>query len=464
MSFEKEKSNLNQIPQSEKQDLNEFLNSNFTKILKLTPTQTIKILDMKQWKFFHDTFYKKWNKNFDQLYEFSSKIDKIYRELAKLGIKDRTIPISAIVGFIQRNQQIDTKIAKLKKTKNAEKLIKDEYITKQKVYKNLINSWEFHTQTLPDKILNNINDPNWQIIIWNVSRVIWWVIWWRFAKNPEVWKRIGYTVWKIIWKVVDDRKKLDTNEIIWNLAQDLPFLNKLKEGFNYEVNELNIPLKYIDLVEKSGFLTPTKSIPTINERYKRFNETNKIDFQTFINTYVASNPYWIDLLDAYLIFWYTDYIFTDNMNEKLREWEPLDENQKNLVNKLRQALEKLPDSKWKLEVLYRWDNHNFKNKQEWESVHLKAFTSCSNPPTEPFRTEATYKVTINNAKAKDITKLALFPNFWDRLKVKKNGKWIQGEKTAQESVILPWNKVEILSKSSKIEQWKTVFNFSVKQL
>lgn len=418
---------------NENPELSKFLRLNLTKTVKITASKEAILLDMKNRKLFHDTFYKKWDKNFDQLYEISSKIDKIYRELAKIGMTDYTIPLDKIEHFLIRNQQINEKIAKLKKIKNSDKQIKDELITRQKVYQNLINSGEKKSQTISNQILEQINNPDWQEVIWKTAGIIWWLVWWRFAKNPESWYIIGYWLWKTV-------------------------LSRLKERFNYEVNELNIPIKYIELVENSGF---SKWKEQLKKSYENFKKKG-IEYDNMIKTYVSTNSYWINLLDAYLIFWYTTQDFFSKMNNSMRSWDPLDKNQKILINRLREALEKLPDGKWKLEIMYRWDNYTFKDKRVWNIIDLKSFTSCSNPETKSFREGASFQVTVENAKAKDITKLALFPNFWDKLKINKDGKWLQWEKSEQESVILPWNKLQILSIQRPI--WQNTKQIWVKQL
>ncbi|GHW02402.1 hypothetical protein AGMMS50249_1880 [candidate division SR1 bacterium] len=418
---------------NENPELSKFLRLNLTKTVKITASKEAILLDMKNRKLFHDTFYKKGDKNFDQLYEISSKIDKIYRELAKIGMTDYTIPLDKIEHFLIRNQQINEKIAKLKKIKNSDKQIKDELITRQKVYQNLINSGEKKSQTISNQILEQINNPDWQEVIGKTAGIIGGLVGGRFAKNPESGYIIGYGLGKTV-------------------------LSRLKERFNYEVNELNIPIKYIELVENSGF---SKGKEQLKKSYENFKKKG-IEYDNMIKTYVSTNSYGINLLDAYLIFGYTTQDFFSKMNNSMRSGDPLDKNQKILINRLREALEKLPDGKGKLEIMYRGDNYTFKDKRVGNIIDLKSFTSCSNPETKSFREGASFQVTVENAKAKDITKLALFPNFGDKLKINKDGKWLQGEKSEQESVILPGNKLQILSIQRPIGQ--NTKQIGVKQL
>jgi hypothetical protein len=210
----------------------------------------------------------------------------------------------------------------------------------------------------------------------------------------------------------------------------------IAKRFEYEVNELWIPKEYFRLVEESWFFKWEK---WLNAKYERFKTKNWIDFDVRIREYVQKNPYNIDLLDAYLIYWYTDWSFIVEMNSKLWKWEKLTPNEKMLVERLKQALNKLPDWEWKLKLQYRWDKITFIWKNKWDIIDLDAFISCSNPPTEPYWSRWPYRVTIENAKAKDISSLSLFVNDWDKISIW----WQQMAKTAQESVLLPWNKVKI---------------------
>jgi hypothetical protein len=111
-----------------------------------------------------------------------------------------------------------------------------------------------------------------------------------------------------------------------------------------------------------------------------------------------------------------------------------------------------------LTTQFRWDNRTFIWKEVWDEVDIPAFTSCSNPKTKEFRDNAVYRVTIHNAKAKAITRLALFPNGWHKL--------TNTIRPTQESILLPWAKLKITSKKSVgiNDKWQEIFEIEAEQI
>ncbi len=173
------------------------------------------------------------------------------------------------------------------------------------------------------------------------------------------------------------------------------------------------------------------------------------------------------------IYGYSTNLFFRTLNGALwrNEWGNL-----SLTNILQSGLEKLPLAK---PTQYRGDNHllnevlqgrpvskeflespewvKFLTELEWKRFTLKGFTSSADNPADTFLEEGgiKYYLTIHGSSAKDITPLAVFPNFGDKLKVPKlqpdgTTKLEFGQKTSQESVFPPWTEI-VINKAKKDE-------------
>lgn len=316
--------------------------------------------------------------------------------------------------------------------------------------------------------------------LWDADRILAWeaFLWRKLTEAQKEAILKAHNIWSldVNWKYTQEdlMKKTRILDEAWFSVEDRRILmekwvcgkpsispEEVFRRLDFEVNEAWIPKEYLRLVEESWFTKLGKltwNPINLTKFYENWTKKQILDYNAIITKFVKENPYWIDLLDAHLIFWYTNESFIDLMNTKLWNKIPLIPSEQAIVDKLRRALEKLPNVRWKLTTQFRWDNRTFIWKEAWDIVEFPAFTSCSNPPTKEFWDEAIYKVTINNAKAKAITRLALFPNGWYKL--------IKTIRPTQESILLPWSKVKITSKKSigRNAKWQEIFEIEVEQL
>lgn len=173
------------------------------------------------------------------------------------------------------------------------------------------------------------------------------------------------------------------------------------------------------------------------------------------------------------IYGYSTNLFFKTLNGALwrNEWGKL-----SLTSILKSGLDKMPLAK---PTQYRGDNHllndmlqgrpvsrdflespewiKFLTELEWRKFILKGFISSANNPADTFLEEGgiKYYLTIQWSSAKDITPLAIFPNFGDKLKVSKlqpdGTKALEfGKKTSQESVFPPWTEI-VINKAKRDE-------------
>jgi hypothetical protein len=169
--------------------------------------------------------------------------------------------------------------------------------------------------------------------------------------------------------------------------------------------------------------------------------------------------------EALLIFSYTDNTIYRRLNAFMR-WDKevlksmTIENikaTKNLISQLEHVLEKMPDMEWKL--VYRWDDWVWWIWKKWEEIELKSFTSVANGKNDTFLSkEKNILVIVEWIKwrVKDITSLALIPQFW--------GKFPNIPKTTNEWIILPNSVVKIVWKNKIKQKWDFVDKIKTKQI
>ena len=276
---------------------------------------------------------------------------------------------------------------------------------------------------------------------------------------------------KEAWFSVDERRLLMDkwvcgkdykNTLVDNLPEEqIRQLNKLKDRLEQiqKLESIWVPKEYSTLLLDSWFYT----WKDLFKRYENLNKINGIDFQWHIDKIIEKYK-WRQLSkkEAYLIFGYTDFIYYSNMNKAIRDhhlpktdpnFKALNPKQIDFINRLEVALWKVDDVKWELKVQYRWDNWEWWLNWNKKWI-LRAFTSSSNPTTQPYWESSKVQVTIkvlNEWKAKDLTDIAMIPNFGNKLRGKD---WKVIWRTEQETVILPNFKYRV-KEWPKEQVWKS---------
>lgn len=279
----------------------------------------------------------------------------------------------------------------------------------------------------------------WLWLIPWTTQIIKWSKLVKFMKkiDPNAFKKAIWEVknvmridWKSIWKA----EKITDPELI-------KVIEKLKE--------LWIPKEFYDLINNS-WLSKLEWTNLIN-RFQNF-EKKWIDYNKIINSAIEKIP-GLTKKEAFLIFTYTDKFLYENLNSVMRSSENLTDWQTKLINNLNQALEKMPNMEW--ELVFRWDDWIGWKWKIWEIIELKAYTSIANNENDILVWKNTNMIIIVEwikGKVKDITSLALVPNYWDKIPSVKN--------TSNEWLILPNSSVEI----TETFQWKNKYYIKVKQI
>jgi hypothetical protein len=209
-------------------------------------------------------------------------------------------------------------------------------------------------------------------------------------------------------------------------------LNKVLEN---QLKELWIPTKFFNSLKNSWFYKWD-----IIERFRRLKDVNWIDYKSKIDDFLKSNPK-LTPEEAYAIFWYTDYIFYENMNNTLKAWVELTSQENRFIQLLKWGLKKLPNIQWKLQIQYRGDNWEERIKMKWwDTWKFRHFVSTSNPATKKYWDGSDVHITIATKTAKNLDDISMIKNFWDKLSFKWEIVW----KSIQESIILPWTKYRVI--------------------
>lgn len=189
-----------------------------------------------------------------------------------------------------------------------------------------------------------------------------------------------------------------------------------------ELIKLWIPEKYLKAIQEI-WISESK----IATKYK--NWKTDPEYKTLVES--TAQKHWMTLEEAHAVYGYTLWLFNKELNMGMRSWSLKNSEMAKL---LQSGLEKIPQAQHTIQFI--WDSHNFWWLKKWDTKTLDWFTSASNPPTEPFWNNGTYQITVINAtQAKDISDLAFFVQFAQK---------INKTNTPQESLFLPWTKIEIL--------------------
>ena len=128
-----------------------------------------------------------------------------------------------------------------------------------------------------------------------------------------------------------------------------------------------------------------------------------------------------------------------------------------LVSKLTIALEKMPDMEW--DLVFRWDDWIWWRWNVGDEISLDSFTSVANNTDDIFnwdKINTIITVEWKKGRVKDITSLALIPNFWD--------KFPQIPNTSNEWVILPNSKVVVKEIKEVENKWRKINDVTVTQI
>lgn len=260
----------------------------------------------------------------------------------------------------------------------------------------------------------------------------------------ETWGKVDEIVPKQEVKTVETARKIDIERQIRWLEQLW-----LTESFTRDILEswlMNEKFLWGDLL-------------------RRFEDLHKkwIDYNRIIDEAIKQTPN-LSREEALLIFSYTDNTIYRRLNDFMR-WnkEVLQsltsqniEATQRLVSRLEQALEKMPNMNW--ELVYRWDNWKWWKWNIWDEIDLKAFTSVANATEDTFlwnQKDILVIIQWKDWRVKDITKLALIPNFWEHFP--------KIPKTSNEWVVLPNSKVIIVWNDKWIYKWIDITEVRVKQ-
>jgi hypothetical protein len=205
----------------------------------------------------------------------------------------------------------------------------------------------------------------------------------------------------------------------------------------------------------------------------------RLNFSLHGGTFPKDKPHWKDIIEAnvkkwneerikawkpilsdteiQLLFAYTTHLYYRRLNALLWQWKWAS---LKIITLLSQAVDKL----LRVEpIQFRWDTRLFDplmkeygledyfetekqieddliNEFKWQVLTILAFFSTSSIPTEPYWSQQSkYRIEIHDADAGDITPFALFPNFWDEVRIH----WVLQKKTLQESLMNSGFTIEI---------------------
>ena len=343
--------------------------------------------------------------------------------------------------------------------------------------KQLFSSWEN---------IKKVAEALWESVMWLFS-LDWYQTWKSIAELWLIWSWVW--AWVYVWKktvklwmkqISKLRKSAErlvesskTKQVIWETVSKVDEIIPKKE---LDIEAL--AKKRIDIIEKVEWLEKLwfpESISRdileswlLNEKFywwdllKRFDALQKkwIDYNTMVDDVMKQIP---DLTreEALLIFTYTDNTIYRNLNAFMR-WDKkvletmTKENievSRRLASKLEKAMEKMPNLEWGKDwFILRWDkwewwfSKNWKELQVWDEINLDSFTSVSNNRNDillwkKYWHDILVEIVWKEWKVKDISQLAMFVNFADKL-------W--AVKTEVEWIILPNSIIKFVKKENAV--------------
>jgi len=291
---------------------------------------------------------------------------------------------------------------------------KEELIYQKQIFENLQRAKEVQVPYLEQ--LRNIDDEL------------------QSLKNPTHSQNA-----EIQWRI----QQLENEKIRVNIERQVMWLEKLWVPEEFSRDLLGSGL----LIEK----IPGKDLLW---RFEKFLE-NGVDYNRLIEQAMEKIP-WLTKEDGLYVFMYTDLILYQKCNGFMRQVPSVIETMTpeqvqiatRFTQRLEEAFEKMPNMRntvewweesWKLVIVYRGDAWWGWIQSVWEVIELKAFTSVANNTDDALIFPGSnIFITIEwlQWKVKDITSLALVPNYWKNININP---------TTNEWVILPNTKVEILN-------------------
>lgn len=368
-------------------------------------------------------------------------------------------------------------------------------------YELAIQVWETNWKVIIDWIkqlfsswdnIKKVAEALWESVMWLFS-LDWYQTWKSIA---ELWLIWGWVwAWVYVWKktvklwmkqISKLRKSAErvvesssVKKVIWETTsrvdeivpkQEINVEDLAKRRFDIErqvrwLENLWIPESVSKSLLESGLLTLfvwTKPLDLL-ERYKALNK-KWVDYDLMIDDVLEKIPN-LTIDEALLIFTYTDNILYRKINrfmrwdkELLKGMSPENiEASNQLVSRLTTALEKMPDMEW--DLVFRWDDWIWWRWNIWDEITLDSFTSVSNNTNDIFswdKINTIITVEWKKGRVKDISSLALIPNFWD--------KFPQIPKTINEWVILPNSKVVVKEIKEAEHKWRKINDVTVTQV
>ena len=368
-------------------------------------------------------------------------------------------------------------------------------------YDLAIQVWETNWTVILDWISQLFS--SWENIK-KMAEALWESVMWLFSLNwYQTWKSIAelWLIWSWVWawvyvwkkafklwmkqisklrksaeKVVESSSVkqviLETtsrvDEIVPKKEVNIDELAKKSVDIERQVKwleNLGIPENISKSLLESGLLTLFlwKQKLDLLERYNALNK-KWIDYDWMIDKVIETIPQ-LTREEALLIFTYTDNILYRKINSFMRGDKDLLKNMtpenievsNQLVSQLTNALEKMPDMEW--DLVFRWDDWIWWIWNVWDEITLDSFTSVANNTDDIFnwdRINTIITVEWKKGRVKDITSLALIPNFWDKFPRVPN--------TTNEWVILPNSKVIVKEVKESEHQWRIINDVTVTQV
>ncbi len=215
---------------------------------------------------------------------------------------------------------------------------------------------------------------------------------------------------------------------------------------------LVLPKEYVEAIETLG-MGRRELFDSYHKNYKE-----GVDFETFINNYVANNPHGVNRLDAHSIFGYTTKHFYNRLNSLLREGKNADQTA-DIEKLINNALQKMPTISGNHfrgiglsdEVLEKF----LKQHSSGDPVTYRDFISAANNKQRWWE-DYNVRIRIEPKNARDISDLAFGVNFQDKVGL--------GPNYPQESLIMSESIFKVDDIRSEVEDGRTVYNIWLTQI
>ena len=214
---------------------------------------------------------------------------------------------------------------------------------------------------------------------------------------------------------------------------------------------LALPKEYIEAIETLG-ISRREMFDSYSENYRK-----GVDFETFINDYVASNPHGVNRLDAHTIFGYTTKLFYKRLNIFLREGKNVDQTAaiKKLINNALQKMPTISGTHFRgIELSGEMLEDFIRQHSSGDPVLYGDFISAANNKQRWWE-DYNVRIRIEPKNARDISDLAFGVNFQDKVGL--------GPNYPQESLIMSESEFDVDDIISEVEDGQTVYNIWLTQ-